>query len=89
MIGPLGRDYIMDANEHFLFSGENLALNFILPLFIECGYQFERNFIQNILNNEKIMAKLHPAEIEYRNDPKFLDRYTWANSADPDQTAPR
>ena len=25
----------------------------------------------------------------YRNDLKFLDRYAWANSADPDQTAPR
>ena len=25
----------------------------------------------------------------YCNDPKFLDRYAWANSADPDQTAPR
>ena len=25
----------------------------------------------------------------YRNDPKFLDRSAWANSADPDQTAPR
>ena len=25
---------------------------------------------------------------KYRNDPKFSDRYTWANSADPDQTAP-
>ena len=25
---------------------------------------------------------------EYRNDPKFSDRYAWANSADPDQTAP-
>ena len=24
----------------------------------------------------------------YRNDPKFLDRQVWANSADPDQTAP-
>ena len=22
----------------------------------------------------------------YRNDPKFSDRWTWANSADPDQT---
>ena len=22
----------------------------------------------------------------YRNDPKFWDRYAWANSADPDQT---
>ena len=25
----------------------------------------------------------------YRNDPKFSDRQAWANSADPDQTAPR
>ena len=25
----------------------------------------------------------------YRNDPKFSDRYAWANSADPDQTAPQ
>ena len=24
----------------------------------------------------------------YHNDPKFLDRYAWASSADPDQTAP-
>ena len=23
----------------------------------------------------------------YRNDPKFSDRYVWANSADPDQTS--
>ena len=25
----------------------------------------------------------------YRNDPKFWDKWVWANSADPDQTAPR
>ena len=25
----------------------------------------------------------------YRNNPKFSDRQVWANSADPDQTAPR
>ena len=24
---------------------------------------------------------------EYHNDPKFSDKYSWANSADPDQTA--
>ena len=28
-------------------------------------------------------------ENDYCNDPKFSDRYAWANSADPDQTAPR
>ena len=27
--------------------------------------------------------------IFYHNDPKFSDRYARANSADPDQTAPR
>ena len=27
--------------------------------------------------------------IYYRNVPKFSDRQVWANSADPDQTAPR
>ena len=27
--------------------------------------------------------------IRYRNDPKFSDRQVWANSADPEQTAPR
>ena len=25
----------------------------------------------------------------YRNDPKVSDRFAWANSADPDKTAPR
>ena len=27
--------------------------------------------------------------VNYRNDPKFSDGHVWANSADPDQTAPR
>ena len=27
--------------------------------------------------------------VDYRNDPKFSDRQAWANSVDPDQTAPR
>ena len=27
--------------------------------------------------------------MKYRNDPKFSDRQVWANSVDPDQTAPR
>ena len=27
--------------------------------------------------------------LQYRSDTKFSDRYAWANSADPDQTAPR
>ena len=28
------------------------------------------------------------SQYKYRNDPKFSDRQAWANSADPDQTAP-
>ena len=28
-------------------------------------------------------------KLDYRNDPKFWDRQVWANSEDPDQTAPR
>ena len=33
---------------------------------------------------------LHKTALQgYHNDPKFSDGYAWANSADPDQTAPR
>ena len=28
------------------------------------------------------------AKNETRNNPKFSDKYAWANSADPDQTPP-
>ena len=38
-------------------------------------------------------VKLKPVcsatDASYRNDPKFSDRQVWANSADPEQTAPR
>ena len=34
-------------------------------------------------------TNIFSVDLKYRNDPKFLDRYAWANSADPDQTAPR
>ena len=35
----------------------------------------------------KLLNKVDSKILEYRNDPKFLDTYAWANSADPDQTA--
>ena len=38
---------------------------------------------------QKVVQKVSATVLYYRNDPKFLDRYAWANSADPDQTAPR
>ena len=31
---------------------------------------------------------MYQAGYMYRNDPKFSDRYAWANIVDPDQTAP-
>ena len=36
-----------------------------------------------------LLALICTKTSEYRNDPKFSDRSAWANSADPDQTAPR
>ena len=39
----------------------------------------------NFCNFMGIYTNFH----QYCNDRKFLDRYAWANSADPDQTAPR
>ena len=40
--------------------------------------------------NQGYFLKLSVSSNErgYRNDPKFSDRYAWANSADPDETAP-
>ena len=35
------------------------------------------------------MMRLYSYSILYGKDPKFSDRQVWANSVDPDQTAPR
>ena len=35
-----------------------------------------------------VYRTIGPLVIKYRNVPKFLDRQVWANSVDPDQTAP-
>ena len=63
--GEIGGEYTMDATEHFLFSGENFAMNFIIPLLIECGFPLRRNLIDIILHDEEVNKKLHPAETEY------------------------
>ena len=34
------------------------------------------------------ISKQTSTSYRYRNGPKFSDRYAWANSEDPDQTAP-
>ena len=35
---------------------------------------------------ENIVISEYKRNQSYRYDPKFSDRYTWANSVDPDQT---
>ena len=52
------------------------------------------NFVNTAVGGAKKLWFLRqpnfaPISLGYRNDPKFLDRYAWANSADPDQAAPR
>ena len=42
-----------------------------------------------IFSRERVGEEGVVANQEYRNNPKFSDRLVWANSADPDQTAPR
>ena len=39
--------------------------------------------------SEETDKTVSPSQYKHRNDPKFLDRQVWANSVDPDQTAPR
>ena len=42
--------------------------------------------------NAQVYRQLFLSIVNYlsiRNDPKFSDRKVWANSEDPDQTAPR
>ena len=46
---------------------------------------FEKNLAKILINEGKYVQA--GQQLSYRNDPKFSDRYAWANSADPDQTA--
>ena len=55
------------------------------------------HFIKLKLENEKYcyfclsdwIRTQNKRYFHYRNDPKFSDRYVWANSINPDQTARR
>ena len=47
------------------------------------------NTIANHTNiHVHVLKDIKSLVLIYRNDPKFSDRYAWANSVDPDQTAP-
>ena len=57
---------------------------------IYCCYPIRRrDKFTSALEFEIIFHSILVHMAGYHNDPKFLDRYAWANSADPDQTAPR
>ena len=57
-----------------------------MPLLFGYGInRFSHDVAHITVGRLSILIALH----DYRNDPKFSDRYAWANSADPDQTAPR
>ena len=43
----------------------------------------------NMRKEKKVILFFNILILGYRNDPKFSDRTAWANSADPNQTAPR
>ena len=51
---------------------------------------FVSNFQLHVLRVFEFRIALHPGIYKvYRKVPKFSDRQVWANSVDPDQTAPR
>ena len=54
---------------------------------LHCFAILSAPFVQISLWNDLLFFILRV--IIYGNVPKFLDRLIWANSADPDQTAPR
>ena len=43
---------------------------------------WDNNFMAHIM----VCFEFQIIKLNYRNDPKFLDRQVWVNSADPDQT---
>ena len=54
-------------------------------------FQYSDKISKKIDPNFLNTVRMHFQAVKwnYHNDPKFSDRYAWANSADPDQTAPR
>ena len=57
------------------------------------GHAHLKNEFMEDVKNHNLMTWLFCSlsflYVAYRNDPKFSDRQVWANSADPDQMAPR
>ena len=75
-------------------SGGNRSCKFpILSTFVfQINYHFPflfRSFAAQMSKDKILIICVFLRISEYRNDPKLSDRQFWANSADPDQTAPR
>ena len=66
-----------------VFHSKNAQVVQVHVLLYNCWY----GMCKVTYNFKEIYLILNESGI-YRNDPKFSDRYAWANSADPDQTAP-
>ena len=52
-------------------------------IYTNLGIDYDERVLPSI-TNEVLKAVV----VSYRNDPKFSDRRVWANSVDPDETAP-
>ena len=68
----LSGTYIMDGKEHSPYGheGQDFALNFAVPLLLECGYPARKGLLEKALRNgflENIQRKikLHPEEMKY------------------------
>ena len=65
-------NYITDVREHEMFGhdGEDLALNYVYPFLLECGYKIPRRKLQNVLD-EKSNMESRSIEVAYINN--YLD----------------
>ena len=77
------------------YESNNTALQIVLNYSDQCIEAYD--ILCALLESEQgvVLANCRAAGLgtlagkNYRNFPKFSDRQVWANSADPDQTAPR
>ena len=62
-----------------------------MPTFVFCQVQYGNSFLYHFAEHTCIFVTSYAEFLpsRYRNDPKFSDKRVWANSADPDLTAPR
>ena len=74
------------AQSHFMHG----TVSFFIPKLVSwVGYAFFQFTAPNEWKKQHSdISWTHNSKSEYRNVAKFSDRHVWANSADPDRTAP-